>query len=373
MISIIGGGPSGAYLASLLNDEVKLYEEHPVIGKPIQCTGILTHSIKELIHVNENFVVNKIKKIKLISPGNEEYEFRLKHPEIIVDRHKFDNHLIDLAKENGAEIFVNHKLRDFSADNGKIKLKFKNREIETDILVGADGPNSLVARKAGLLNGRKYKVGHQYTARGEFDKETFSVYFNGKKNYFGWVVPESEKIARIGIVGDENIPELFQSFLDKVGISKKDFVECQSGVIPVFDYRAKCHNGNVYLVGDAAGHVKSTTLGGIVYGMRAAKILADTLENGRDYDQLLRKEIGRDLWLHSKAAEFLSNFGDDGFDDFVKLLRKVDLGRFNRDKPFSGLHLFLKPSLIYFLMKQGVKTNLLHNLGLGRNQRLSRS
>ncbi len=355
MISIIGGGPSGAYLASLVNDEVNLYEEHSVIGKPIQCTGILTHSIKELITVNDEFVVNKIKRIKLISPRNEEYEFRLNHPEIIVDRYKFDNYLINLARENGAEIFTNHKLKDFSFDDRKIKLKFHDKEVETDILVGADGPNSLVARKAGLLNGRRYKIGHQYTAKGEFDKEIFTVYFNGRKNYFGWVVPENDKIARIGIVGDGNIPELFQGFLDKIKIDKKDFVECQSGVIPVFDYKSRCCDGDVYLVGDAAGHVKATTLGGIVYGMRAAKILANVLEKGGDYDKLLRKEIGRDLWLDNKTAEFLSKFGEDEFDEFIRLLRKVDLGRFNRDKPFSGLHLFLKPSLIYFLMRQGLK------------------
>ena len=148
---------------------------------------------------------------------------------------------------------------------------------------------------------------------------------------------------------------MFQNFLDKININKKKFIECQSGVIPVFDYKAKCCKDNIYLVGDAAGHVKSTTLGGIVYGMRVAKILVNVLDNGGDYDKLLRKEIGRDLWLHSKAAEFLSKFGDEGFDDFIRLLRKVDLGRFNRDKPFSGMHLFLKPSLIYFLMRQGLK------------------
>ena len=357
MISIIGGGPSGAYLGSLLGDRCKIFEEHKEIGKPIQCTGILTHSIHDLISVKneDDFVVNRIKRIKLISPGDEEYEFRLKNEELIVDRFRFDNHLINLARENGAEILTRHKLKDFSFDDKKIKLKFSDNEIETDVLVGADGPNSLVAKKTGLLNGRKYKVGHQYTVKGEFDNEEFSVYFNGVKNYFGWVVPENKKIAKIGIVGDENIPKLFQNFLDKIGIDKKDFVECQSGVIPVFDYPARCCERNVYLIGDAAGHVKATTLGGIVYGMRAAKILANALENGGDYDKLLRKEIGRDLWLHSKATEFLSDLGYEEWDEFVKLLRKVELGKFNRDKPFSGLHLFLKPSLIYFLMKQGLK------------------
>lgn len=359
MISIIGGGPSGAYLGSLLGDRCRIFEEHKKIGKPVQCTGILTHSIHDLISVENDFIVNKIKRIKLVSPGDEEYEFRLKNEEIIVDRFKFDNHLINLARDKGAEILTRHELLDFSFSEDKIKLKFSDNEIETDILVGADGPNSLVARKVGLLNGRRYKVGHQYIVKGEFDNEEFSVYFNGVKNYFGWVVPENKKIARIGIVGDENIPKLFQNFLDKIGIDKKNFIECQSGVIPVFDYHARCCERNVYLIGDAAGHVKATTLGGIVYGMRAAKILASVLgDNKMDYGKLLRKEIGRDLWLHSKATEFLNDLGCEGWDEFVKLLRKIELGKFNRDKPFSGLHLFLKPGLIYFLMKQGIKINL---------------
>jgi digeranylgeranylglycerophospholipid reductase len=355
MISIIGGGPSGAYLASLLGDKAEVFEEHKEIGKPIQCTGILTHSVKDLIPIKEDFVVNRIKRIKLISPGNESHEFNLKEPELIVNRSKFDRHLIESAQDKGAKISLGQRLKDISLNNNRINLKFDHKEIKTDNLVGADGPNSLVARKIGLLNGRKYRVGHQYVVEGEFDPEVFTVYFNGVKHYFGWIVPESESKARVGIVGDANISQLFQEFLNKVKIDKKYFVECQSGTIPVYDYGSKACKDKVYLVGDAAGHVKATTLGGIVYGMRASKILARVLDKGGDYDAMLRKEIGRDLWLHSKAANLLSGFGKEGFDDFIKLLKKVELGKFNRDKPWSGIGLFVKPGLVWFLAKQFLK------------------
>src|SRR3989344_1672417 len=117
MISIIGAGPSGSYLGSLLKDKAQIFEEHEVIGKPIQCTGILTHSIKDLINVKEDFVVNKIKRIKLISPNNKEYEFKLNEDEYIVDRHKFDTFLADRAIDNGAKIFTKHKLIDYETSN----------------------------------------------------------------------------------------------------------------------------------------------------------------------------------------------------------------------------------------------------------------
>src|SRR3989344_1755301 len=351
MISIIGAGPSGAYLGSLLGERAQIFEEHKIIGKPVQCTWILTHSIKDLIEVKDDFVVNKIKRIKLVSPNNKEYEFKLKESEFIVDRHKFDSFLADKAIDNGARIFTNHKLIDYEIKE-KIKLKFKDKEIETDVLAGADGPNSLVARKSGLLENRKYKIGHQYTVKGEYDPEIFTVYFNGVKSYFSWVVPENKKIARIGIVGDSDIPNLFNEFLKKANINKKDFVECQSGVIPVYDHNSKFSSGNVHIIGDAAGHVKATTLGGIVYGMRAAEVLAKVLTKGGNYEKEFKRKYGKSLKLHSKTNELLSKFDAKDFDEFISLLKKVNLGEFNRDNPISGLPLFLKPGLMFFLMKK---------------------
>ena len=52
MIGIIGTGPAGSYVASLLAKggmKVKNYEEDEKIGRPIQCTGIVTKDIKKYV------------------------------------------------------------------------------------------------------------------------------------------------------------------------------------------------------------------------------------------------------------------------------------------------------------------------------------
>ena len=64
MIAIVGAGPAGNYLAYQLAKEkdVTIFEEHPEVGNPIQCTGILSSSSSALIiKIPEEFIVNRIK------------------------------------------------------------------------------------------------------------------------------------------------------------------------------------------------------------------------------------------------------------------------------------------------------------------------
>src|SRR3989344_3186289 len=106
MISIIGSGPAGSYLASLLKDETTIFEEHKEAGKPVQCTGILTNEIHDLIKLDKKVIDNEISHIRL-NAGKEEYKFKLQNKELIVNRHKFDNFLLEKAKENNVKIRYN--------------------------------------------------------------------------------------------------------------------------------------------------------------------------------------------------------------------------------------------------------------------------
>src|SRR3989338_2184577 len=109
MISIVGAGPVGSYLAYLLakkGQEVRLFEEHDIVGQPVQCTGLLTRSIDNLIKIDEQYIVNKTEHIKLVSRQNSVI---IDAQEIIVDREMFDKHLCNKATDAGAELHLSHR------------------------------------------------------------------------------------------------------------------------------------------------------------------------------------------------------------------------------------------------------------------------
>ena len=93
---------------------------------------------------------------------------------------------------------------------------------KSKIVIGADGVNSAVRNVMhGKTEMNNFIHTMQATAEGSFDKDFAGVYF-GKyiKGFFGWVIPESSKVAKIGIgtkLG-ENVSECFDKFLIDAGL-----------------------------------------------------------------------------------------------------------------------------------------------------------
>ena len=355
MINVIGAGPAGSFFSQLVKDDVRIFEEHKEIGKPIACTGILTSAVSDLIKIDNNVIANRIKKIRLISPDNNYYEFKLRNEELIVYRDEFDKFLIEKAQDKGVEVYTHHRFLDFKKENGKIISNFDKGKFKSDILVGADGPTSKVAQSADLFKDRKNWVGKQFTANLEMDKEVFHVYFGDVPDFFGWAVPESDTKARVGVASEKNVSEYFNILSKKLNLKEKDLTECQAGPIPIYNSKIKTSKDNIYLIGDAAAQVKSTTGGGIVYGMRAGKILANCLNDEKNYEEEWRKEIGKELELHLRVRKFLNKLSKEDYNEFIKVLKNVDLGNFNRDYPLKNLKMFMKPGLVGFMIKNFYK------------------
>ena len=364
MISVVGGGPSGSYLAYLLaskGEEVKVYEEHKAVGSPIQCTGLLTDSILDLVPIKKEFLVNTIKKAKLFSPNGNFTEVKLRN-NFVVDRHKFDSYLADMAVDKGANYSLGHKFLDCRI-NKKISARFQTKkgvkELQTDYLVGADGPRSSVGRSVGLVTEkREYVVALQ--ARMDLrnlncEKDTFESFM--ERRGFGWVVPENDEVARVGIATvEKNANAYFQDFLKQRCPGKK-IIGYQSGAVPIYTPGMKCQNGKVFLVGDAACQVKLSTHGGIVLGMLGADEVKNSIINKDSYDKRWRKRIGKDLYLSWLIWKVLKRFSDEDYNNLINCFKNKELAdilsKYNRDFPSQFIFKILlkKPSLLKYSLK----------------------
>ena len=279
MISIVGAGPSGNYLAYLLSSggfKVNVFEEHSVVGKPVNCAGIVSNEFSRFLKLfdNSNFIINEVKDVKLFVPSGKSVFLKLRK-NFVLNRALFDKELYKLAKSSGANFHLKHRL--VSLDVKTLKLIFSNKKsFKTEFLVGADGPFSIVAKSIG-----SYKRRFFYTLQSSVRiKNNNLVLFGLFKRGFWWFVPENRNSARIGVACENPIfiKKLFLKLIRSFGL-KQTNIKAKGGVIPIFNPFVKKSTGKTFLLGDAATQVKATTGGGIIPGMKAAEALSKSFNN----------------------------------------------------------------------------------------------
>ena len=327
-VGIVGGGPVGCYCGYLLASKgfhVDIFEEDKDIGKPVQCTGIVTRKILGFINIEPLNVVNKVR----VHSENKSIDLRLQD-NLVIDRAAFDLKLAEMASKAGARINTGCKVDKISR-----KGVYAPKLFDCDIIIGADGPGSIVAKYIGV--NRRFWKGVQARVRAKNDN---AVDFYLNKGVYSWKVPESDKVVRVGgLATKKQVEELIEG----------EVLEWQGGLIPKYDSKQPIQKNNIYLVGDAAGQVKATTGGGLVPGLLACEDLADSIVCGRKY-----KGVG--LWTHLKIREVLDRFDPDDYDKLLVLCdRRVQriLSRYSRDDALRLVfHLILvQPRFLGFLGK----------------------
>jgi flavin-dependent dehydrogenase len=141
----------------------------------------------------------------------------------------------------------------------------------------------------------------------------------------------------IGVTGPETRHHL-EKFLEK---RKLDPIEFQGARIPLYKkwvpVRRQVGRGSVYLVGDAAGQVKVTTVGGIVTGFRGALGVVQAIVDG-SFSEL--HTLRRELDLHLLLRRSLHDFQQADYSRLVDLLNdpaKQSLAEYSRDEAWKIL------------------------------------
>ena len=338
---VVGAGPTGCHAAKSIAERgfrVTIVEEHAEVGQPIQCAGVVGISgMRELGMELDDLVLAELKRAIFHPPSGEPIELsRGKVEAQVIDRGAFDRKLAEGAIEAGATLFTRTKCSDLSFRKNEVRVDLKGKhagELRAKLVIGADGPTSMVARRAGLMGKRTYVRCAQVEARADVEPDTVELYF-GKvaPGFFAWLVPAGER-CRIGLGVTENPKRKLSIFLDRLKserlVSKPThpFVDLVPASPP-----GKIYSDRVLLVGDAACQVKPLTGGGIYTGLACARIAAEvavealktelTAEKLRTYEREVQKKFGLEFELGMRARNFYQRLSDDEITAVLGLLRK---------------------------------------------------
>ncbi|MGQ9543276.1 MAG: geranylgeranyl reductase family protein [Candidatus Bathyarchaeia archaeon] len=359
-VVVVGAGPAGSMVASVVAEsglKTLLCEEHSMVGRPCHCTGKLSaHAFKEF-ELPKDSILNSVKAATIYSPGGSKLSIRRGTVDShILDRELFDSRLSDRACTLGAELSLRTRIYDLSRESERyVILKGKKDgspiRFRSKIIVDAEGATPVLPRIVGLQSGRELLLGIQYELSGLQIESPDSVeLYLGREiapGFFAWIVPLSEGRARVGLCARRSMVTLplrqymerFVRFLIDCGRLKDFRVErTLAGVEPAEHYMTPSYTDNFMVVGDSAGHVKSTSGGGLYFGLKAAKLAGETavecLERGDASRQTLRSY--EDKWMGSFVKELkatlilrrvLNNLTDDEVDRLIRKMSEDEIKR----------------------------------------------
>jgi len=373
-ICIVGASLAGNYLAYLLsktNLKVAVIEEHKEIGLPLQCAGIVSQKLTNLIQIPENLILNRVKVAKIVSPSGKYLKLSGDENPYIIDRIALDRYFYIKTKDmKRIKYYLGEKFKNFKyckKDRHKIILvQTSYRKLKVKLLIGCDGPLSLIGRKLNERN--KILYAKQIRIKGSFSQNEAVLYFDKRwKELFGWIVPEGNNIYRIGLASSQNIVTNFKAFLRRLNVNFINQIDQQAGIIP-YGYMHKVAFDNILLLGDSAGQVKATTGGGIIMLLTAALYASFCIKNcfnknnfskkliKRYYEKPCIVKIGNELKIHYIIRMFLAQLSEIDFERFMQIgkLNKIrNIISFYGDMDFPKslvIKLLINPLILKFLL-----------------------
>lgn len=382
-VAVIGAGPAGLLAARRCAEaglDVSVLEEHPAVGSPTHCTGVISLETAALAKIPDEIVLKRLTHARLISPGGARCDLRW-HGEgseeiLVIDRGAFDRELAEQAAAAGALIETGARVDGLAVADDGVSLTVGTRTVRARAVILACGVSYRFQRQLGL--GLPGRVAH--TAQIEVDAEAADMVelHLGREvapDGFLWMVPidrGGRPGLKIGALtrGDAGVfldrflgrPEVRARLASRPGRPIRRLLPLQ----PI----AKTYADRLLVVGDAGGFTKPTTGGGIFYSLVSASLAVETLleafdEGALDEERLSRyearwqAELGQEFRIAGWLREFLTWRTDADIDRLVRASSSEAVQSVIRRTARFNRHLRM---ILALLREPGIASMLLRSL-----------
>jgi len=368
-VAVVGGGPSGSCAAEVLAKagiQTWIFERKLDNAKP--CGGAIPLCMVAEFDLPESIIDRKVRNMKMISPSNREVDINLENEGEYIGmcrREVMDAFLRNRAADLGAQL-VNGlvtKIETGKNRQGPYTLTYSDyaageatgetKTLEVDLIIGADGANSRVAK---AMDAGDYNVAIAFQERIKLPPEEMKYYESLAEMYVGtdvspdfyaWVFPKYDHVA-VGTGTMQNNQSLIKGLQEGIRERAKkrllhgEVIKVEAHPIPEHP-RPRRVVGRMALVGDAAGYVTKSSGEGIYFAAKSGRMCAEEIvaasANGtkvpseKDLKVYLKK-WDRKYGATYKVLEILQNIfyrNDAAREAFVEMCDDKDVQRLTFD------------------------------------------
>ena len=385
-VAVIGGGPSGSCAAEILAKagiKTWIFERKLDNAKP--CGGAIPLCMVSEFDLPDSIIDRKVRNMRMISPSNREVDISL-------DKvyGKTENEYIGMCRREVMDAFMRDRAADLGANlvnglvtkidtgsnrQGPYKLSYSDyssgeskgeaKTLEVDLIIGADGANSRVAK---AMDAGDYNVAIAFQERIKLPEKEMGYYQDLAEMYvgtdvspdfYGWVFPKYDHVA-VGTGTMQKNQSLIKELQEGVRERAKkrlvngEVIKVEAHPIPEHP-RPRRVVGRMALVGDAAGYVTKSSGEGIYFAAKSGRMCAEEIviasQSGAkiptegDLKQYIKK-WDKKYGATYKVLEILQNifYSNDGAREaFVEMCDDLDVQRLTFDSYLYKTVVAMKP------------------------------
>jgi digeranylgeranylglycerophospholipid reductase len=319
-VLVIGSGPAGSSAAehcALGGAETLVIERRPTVGVPVRCGEFMPDDeeiqtiFPDAVDVPALFdfppYLRSISTdiMRIYSPRMRAYDVPFHGWTTYRDR--FDQFLASKAEKAGATLLTGVRCTKVSGNQAITDQGV----IEAKVVIGADGPLSIVAKSLKLERPPDLCPAISTIAKGSFEPVPIMYFGSIAPGGYAWIIPKN-KDANVGLgysklFTDKRLHDFWGPFKNMLG---HETGHLNGKMIPMSGPISRTVASNALVVGDAAGQVMPVNGGGIPIAMMCGRIAGEAAANHirkgsslEEYEREWRRQVGRPLDVAVKTKK----------------------------------------------------------------------